>query len=36
MRQSGRTDSDAPAQLGCWGQAAVVALFLAIFVLATL
>ena len=33
---AGRTDSDAPAQLGCWGQAAVVALFLAIFLLATL
>ena len=29
-------DGAPPVQLGCWGQAAVVAVFLAIFFLATL
>jgi len=35
MSQSSK-DGAPPVRLGCWGQAAVVAVFLAIFFLATL
>ena len=36
MNRAGGTDIDPPGQMGCWGQAAVVALFLTILFLATL
>lgn len=36
MTREGRTDLPPPVQLGCLGQAAVVAMFLAILLLATL
>ncbi len=36
MTRESRTDLSPPVQLGCLGQAAIVAMFLTIFFLATL